>query len=110
MARGSGHRLPSGTLGNNIPTTAIKPVALSHYQSNNSISDSAHRGFSFLSSADNQTMFTSEMLQNNESFKFSRFENALKSNYIDQKRDSERAFSEAKEEPRDDMFFESLLC
>nr|WPH57544.1 WRKY transcription factor [Taraxacum kok-saghyz] len=110
MARGAGHRLPHGTLSNNIPATAIKPGVLSHYQSDNSVVDSA-RDFSFLPSiADNQTMFTSEMLQNPDGFKLSRFENALKSNYIDQRRDSERSFSEAKEEPRDDLFFESLLC
>ncbi|PWA91322.1 WRKY DNA-binding protein 33 [Artemisia annua] len=108
MARGSGHRLAAATAGNNVPTMAIKPMAISHYQANNSMVDPI-RGSRFAPSADNQSPFTLEMLQSPGSFKFSRFENALKSNYIDQQHDSEHEFSETKEEPRDDMFLESLL-
>nr|WCL15189.1 WRKY14542 [Atractylodes chinensis] len=108
MPRGSGHRLPPATLGNNVPTMAIKPVAVSHYQPNNSMVDPI-RGSGFPPSSENQAPYTLEMLQSPGSFKFSRFENALRSNYIDQQQDSERAFSGAKEEPRDDMFLESLL-
>ncbi|XP_076904027.1 putative WRKY transcription factor 26 [Bidens hawaiensis] len=105
MARGSGHRLQSAAVSNNASTMTIKPMALSHYQADNSIADSNH-GSRY--SSDNQTPFTLEMLHGSESFKFSRYENALKSNYNEQN-NSERAFSTTKEEPRDDMFFESLL-
>ncbi|GJV13793.1 WRKY transcription factor WRKY24 [Tanacetum coccineum] len=108
MARGSGHRLPTGTQGNNAPTMAVRPMAISHYQANNLMVDPI-RGSRFAPSSDNQSPFTLEMLQSPGSFKFSTFENALKSNYIDQQHDSEREFSETKEEPRDDMFLESLL-
>ena len=107
-ARGSGHRLATADVGNNVPTMAIKPMAISHYQANNSMVDPI-RGSRFAPSSDNQSPFTLEMLQSPGSFKFSRFENALKSNYINQQHDSEREFSETKEEPRDDMFLESLL-
>lgn len=107
MARGSGHRLQASTQSNNVPTMAIKPVALSHYQADNSTID-PNRDSRYPPSSDNQAPFTLEMLQNPGSFKFSRFENALKSNYNEQN-NSERTFSATKEEPRDDMFFESLL-
>ncbi|KAI3806268.1 hypothetical protein L1987_22167 [Smallanthus sonchifolius] len=108
MARGSGQRLQSSNInGNNVPTVAIKPTALSHYQADNSMVDQNH-GSRYTPSLDNQAPFTLEMLQNPGSFKFSRFENALKSNYTEQ-HNSERTFSTTKEEPRDDMFFESLL-
>ncbi|XP_071737983.1 WRKY transcription factor WRKY24-like [Rutidosis leptorrhynchoides] len=107
MARGSGHRLQSATLGNNVPTMSIKPMAIPHYQTNNKIVD-ASNGSRFPPLSDNQAPFTLEMLQNPGSFKFSRFENALKSNYNEQQ-DSNRAVSGTKEEPRDDMFLESLL-
>lgn len=101
MARGSGHRLQ--------PTMAIKPTAISHYQTNNSTVDPVHSS-RFAPLSDDQAPFTLEMLQNPGSFKFPSFENALKSNYIDHhQHDSERAFSGTKEEPRDDMFLESLL-
>lgn len=103
MARGSGHRLQPTT---NVPTMAIKPLAISHYQPNNHMADQGSR---FSPSLDNQAPFTLEMLQNPGSFKFSRFENAFKSNYIDHQHDSDRAFTGTKEEPRDDMFLDSLL-
>ncbi|KAI7736654.1 hypothetical protein M8C21_031790 [Ambrosia artemisiifolia] len=105
MARGSGHRLQPSS--NNAPTMAVKPTALSHYQVDNSMVD-ANRGQRYPPSSENQAPFTLEMLQSSENFKFSRFENALKSNYNEQ-HNSERTYSTTKEEPRDDMFFESLL-
>ncbi|KAI3678558.1 hypothetical protein L6452_37854 [Arctium lappa] len=101
MARGSGHRLPPATM-------AIKPMAVSHYQPNNSMVDPIC-GSRCPSPSEDQAPFTLEMLQSPGSFKFSRFENALRANYIDQHQDSERAFSGAKDEPRDDLFLESLL-
>ncbi|KAL8225112.1 hypothetical protein R6Q57_017669 [Mikania cordata] len=107
MARGSGHRLQPSTLSNNVSTMAIKPMALSHYQADNSMTDQNH-GLRYPSMSDNQAPFTLEMLQNPESFKFSKFENALKSNYVEQN-NAQRTFSTTKEEPRDDTFFESLL-
>ncbi|KAJ0765232.1 putative transcription factor WRKY family [Helianthus annuus] len=106
MARGSGHRLQASTLSNNAPTMTIKPMALSHYQVDNSMVDPT-RGPRYPPSSENQAPFTLEMLQSSDNFKYSRFENALKSNYNEH--NSERTFSTTKEEPRDDMFFESLL-
>ncbi|GKB20105.1 WRKY transcription factor WRKY24 [Tanacetum coccineum] len=94
--------------GNNAPTMAVRPMAISHYQANNPMVDPV-RGSRFALSSDSHSPFTLEILQSLGSFKFSRFENALKSNHIDQQHDSEREFSETKEEPRDDMFLESLL-
>ncbi|GKA11459.1 WRKY transcription factor WRKY24 [Tanacetum coccineum] len=94
--------------GNNAPTMAVRPMAISHYQANNPMVDPV-RGSRFDLSSDSHSPFTLEILQSLGSFKFSRFENALKSNHIDQQHDSEREFSETKEEPRDDMFLESLL-
>ncbi|GKA90701.1 WRKY transcription factor WRKY24 [Tanacetum coccineum] len=108
MARVSGQRLPTGTQGDHAPTMADRPMAISHYQANNSMVDPIH-GSRFAPSSKNHSPFTLEMLQSPGSFKFSRFENALKSNYIDQQHDFEREFSETKEEPRDDMFLKSLL-
>nr|GEW12532.1 WRKY transcription factor WRKY24 [Tanacetum cinerariifolium] len=108
MARGSGQRSPTGTQGNNAPTMAVRPMAISHSQANNPMVDPV-RGSRFAPSSNNHSPFTLEMFQSLGSFKFSRFENALKSNHIDQQHDSEREFSETKEEPRDDMFLESFL-
>lgn len=103
LPRGSGHRLQATNPSNNVPAMAIKPMAISHYQTNNSMDDPI-RGSRFQSLSDNQVPFTLQMLQNSESFKSSRFENALKSNYIEHQHNSG-----TKEEPRDDMFLESLL-
>ncbi|KAK9065969.1 hypothetical protein SSX86_015371 [Deinandra increscens subsp. villosa] len=106
MARGSGHRMQASTLTNNVPAT--KPIALSHYHHPDSSIIDINRGERYPPSLDNQAPFTLEMLESPGSFKFSRFENALKSNYNEQN-NSETTFSGTKEEPRDDMFYESLL-
>ncbi|GKE08867.1 WRKY transcription factor WRKY24 [Tanacetum coccineum] len=62
--------------GNNAPTMAVRPMAISHYQANNPMVDPV-RG--------------------------------SRTSSVSVNHDSEREFSETKEEPRDDMFLESLL-
>lgn len=56
-----------------------------------------------------QTPFTLEMLQSPGSFGFSGFGNSIGS-YLNQTQHTETAFSKAKEEPRDELFIDSLLC
>ena len=108
-ARGSGshsaNRLPPPAPPNNNATTALRPSAVTHQNTNNSL-------HSFRAG---QSPFTLEMLQSPAgSFGFSAFANANPmDSYMNQQQQqlSDNVFSSrAKEEPRDDMFFESLLC
>lgn len=98
-ARGSGSHSVNRPLPNNTanPTSAahIRPSAVSHHP-NNSL----------------QSLRPQEMLQNPGSFGFSGFGNPMGSSYMNQQQQlSANVFSSrAKEEPRDDMFLDSLLC
>lgn len=58
--------------------------------------------------SEGEAPFSLEMFQNSDSFAFSGFGNQLGS-YTNQT-SSDNAFSRAKEEPRDELFLESLLC
>jgi WRKY transcription factor 33 len=61
---------------------------------------------------ENEAPFTLEMLQSPASFGFSGFGNPMESfiNQSQELQDSNNGFSRAKDEPRDDLFIESLLC
>ncbi|KAL7173075.1 hypothetical protein ACSBR2_032528 [Camellia fascicularis] len=105
-ARGSGghslnRSLPNTTTNN--ATAAIRPSAMSHhYSSTNPIRNSR------LQASEGQAPFTLEMLQSPGSFGFPGFGNSL-SSYMNQPQLGDNLFSSrTKEEPRDDMFFESL--
>ncbi|CAL5426942.1 unnamed protein product [Camellia sinensis] len=105
-ARGSGGHsvnrpLPNTTTNN--ATAAIRPSAMSHhYSSTNPIRNSR------LQASEGQAPFTLEMLQSPGSFGFPGFGNSLGS-YMNQPQLGDNLFSSrTKEEPRDDMFFESL--
>ncbi|KAK7300859.1 hypothetical protein RJT34_11710 [Clitoria ternatea] len=108
-ARGSG----SGNHSVNRPmpnsanaATAIRPSAMTTHHANNSI----HRSQQAPPEGQSQSPFTLEMLQSQGSFGFSGFGNPMGS-YMNQQQLSDNVFSSrTKEEPRDEMFLESLLC
>ncbi|XP_038980855.1 WRKY transcription factor WRKY24-like [Phoenix dactylifera] len=107
-ARGSGVSRPS-TDSNNF-TTAIKPSAMVNHP--NRIA--ANSLFSDRTSASvSHAPFTLEMLQTpaGSNIGFSGFDNSMNS-YMNQQhqRHMEGVFSKTKEEPRDDLLFESYLC
>lgn len=111
-ARGSGGHsvnrpLPSNNMNDNNAATAIRPSAITHH-TNNSMNNPLHN--LRLPASEGQAPFTLEMLRSPGSFGgFSGFGNSIGS-YMPQPQGTENVFSGAKEEPRDDMFFESLLA
>ncbi|KAF7816190.1 WRKY transcription factor WRKY24-like [Senna tora] len=121
-ARGSGSHSVNRPLPNNTTNsapTAIRPSAITH-NTNNSINNSLQNFRAPPSAPEGQSPFTLEMLQDPGSFGFSGFGNPMGS-YMNhhhqqqqqqqQQTQSDNGFSSrAKEEPRDDMFLESLLC
>ncbi|XP_027329546.1 WRKY transcription factor WRKY24-like isoform X2 [Abrus precatorius] len=107
-ARGSGNHSVNRPMPNNAanPTsaaTAIRPSAVTHH-TNNSLQSQRPQA-----PPEGQSPFALEMLQSPGSFGFSGFGNPMGS-YMNQQQLSDNVFSRAKEEPRDDMFLESLLC
>lgn len=105
-ARGSGNHsinrpLPSTTSAHT--NAAIRPSAMFHHQSSTTAINPIRN--SRLQQSDSQAPFTLEMLQSPGSFGFSGFGNSMGSNYMNQPIE----FSRAKDEPRDDLFVESLL-
>lgn len=105
-ARGSGsHMVNRPSTDHNI-SLAIKPLATTNHTNN--IMGNPHFG-GRLPTSEAQTPFTLEMLQNPGGFGFSGFMNSTGS-YMSQSQHSDTAFPKAKEEPRDDLFIESLLC
>lgn len=113
-ARGSGSHsinraMPSNNNNNNnAGGTAIRPLAMTHHNNNNAMNNPIHN--LRLPSSEGQAPFTLEMLQQSPgSFGYSGFGNAIAS-YMNQPQVSDNVYSRAKEEPRDDMFFESLLA
>ncbi|XP_028768938.1 WRKY transcription factor WRKY24 [Neltuma alba] len=123
-ARGSGGHSASRPLLNNSTntnsamTTAIRPSAITH-NTNNSLNNSIQNYRVAASAPESQSSSLGlGMLQGPGSFGFG-FGNPMGSfmnhnnnnNNNQQQPQSENGFSSrAKEEPRDDMFFESLLC
>jgi WRKY transcription factor 33 len=107
-ARGSGNHSINRPLPNTITTTtnaamAIRPSAMFHHQSSTAATNPIRN--SRLQQSDSQAPFTLEMLQSPGSFGFSGFGNSMGSNYMNQPIE----FSRAKDEPRDELFVESLL-
>lgn len=108
-ARGSGSHSVNRPLPNNAanPTTAataIGPISVIHH------TDSSVQGQRPQAPPEGQSPFTLEMLQAPGSFGFSGFGNPMGS-YMNQQQLSDNVFSSrTKEEPRDDVFLESLLC
>ncbi|KAK2982760.1 hypothetical protein RJ640_025176 [Escallonia rubra] len=96
--------LPSNTTNNSA--MAIRPPVMSQPPSNPMVNPI--RGYRS-SSSEGQAPFTLEMLQSPGSFGFSGYGNSMGS-YMNEPQHSDNVFSRAKEEPRDDMFLESLLC
>ncbi|KAK3022272.1 hypothetical protein RJ639_045379 [Escallonia herrerae] len=108
-ARGSSsHALirPLPNNNTNNTTMAIRPPVMSQPPSNPMVNPI--RGYRS-SSSEGQAPFTLEMLQSPGSFGFSGYGNSMGS-YMNEPPHSDNVFSRAKEEPRDDMFLESLLC
>ena len=107
-ARGSGSHsinrpLPSNNNNNISAATAIRPSVITH-QTNNSVNNN-HLHNLRLPTSEGQAPFTLEMLQSPGSF----FGNAIGS-YMNQQQVTDNVYSRAKEEPRDEMFFETLLA
>ncbi|XWS74413.1 hypothetical protein CRYUN_Cryun02cG0213900 [Craigia yunnanensis] len=87
--------------GNNNAAMAIRPLAVNNY-SNNSISLRP-------STAEGQAPYMPEMLHGTGNFGFSGFGNSMGS-VMNQPQHVNNMFSRTKEEPRDEVFIESLLC
>ncbi|KAG2391475.1 hypothetical protein LR48_Vigan07g092000 [Vigna angularis] len=108
-ARGSGSHSVNRPLPNNAanPTTAataIRPLPVIHH-SDNSVQSQRPQA-----PPSGQSPFTLEMLQSPGNFGFSSFGNPMGS-YVNHQQLSDNVFSSrTKEEPRDDLFLESLLC
>ncbi|KAI4305373.1 hypothetical protein L6164_028743 [Bauhinia variegata] len=114
-ARGSGGssmNRPMAGISTNT-STAIRPAALTHHYTNNSIQNlRAPQPVPPPAATEGQSPFTLEMLQSPGSFGFTGFDQNAIGSYMNQQSLSDNLFSsKAKEEPRDDnVFFESLLC
>ncbi|XP_052210128.1 WRKY transcription factor WRKY24 [Diospyros lotus] len=110
VARGSGSHslnrpLPTNTNGNAV--MAFRPSTISQHPTTNAMANPIR---SSRLQAEGQAPFTLEMLQSPGSFGFAGFGNPMGS-YLNQPQvPDNNVFSRAKEEPRDDMFLESLLC
>uniref|UniRef100_A0A5B6YUL0 Putative WRKY transcription factor 33 n=1 Tax=Davidia involucrata TaxID=16924 RepID=A0A5B6YUL0_DAVIN len=104
-ARGSGSHAvnrPLPTINNNA-AMAIRPSAMTHHHSAINPIRSLR-----LPASEGEAPFTLEMLQSPGSFGYSGFGNSMGS-YMPQPQHTDNVFSRTKEEPRDDMFLESLL-
>lgn len=114
-ARGSGSRtLPDNSSNNNHNSNSnsnnngalpVRASAVAHHP-NNSMLNPVHNPR--VSSLDGQAPYTLEMLQGTGSFGFSGYGNPLGS-YMNEGQQQDNVLSRAKEEPKDDTFFESLL-
>lgn len=99
-ARGSGgytmNRQPINS--NNVPT-AIRPSTMISHYSNGSMTNFANSMTNNVSGVQNQAPYTLQMLQDTGSFAYSGFGDTV-GPYMNQM---------AKEEPKDDSFFDSFL-
>ncbi|OMP02348.1 DNA-binding WRKY [Corchorus olitorius] len=115
-ARGSGSHSVNRPLpdqnnninGNNNAAMAIRPSAINNHP-NNSMTNPLRSLRQ--PTGEGQTPFTLEMLQGNGNFGFSGFGNSMGS-FMNQPQQQHvnNMFSRTKEEPRDEVFIESLLC
>ncbi|KAK6125996.1 hypothetical protein DH2020_040304 [Rehmannia glutinosa] len=106
-ARGSGgytNNRPPFTNTNNAPT-AIRPSAMNSHSNGMNFPNPTR-----LQTMHNQTPYTLQMLQDADSFAFSGFGNST-GHYVNQmqQQQTENSLSVAKEEPKDDSFFDSFL-
>lgn len=119
-ARGSGSAnrpLPSNNTNNNNNNnmnnnnhnvaTAMRPMT--HHSTNNSANNPPLHNLR-LPTSEGQAPFTLEMLQSPGSFGYAGFDNSMGSYMNQTQLNDSNMFSKTKEEPRDDAFFESLLC
>ncbi|KAE9596075.1 hypothetical protein Lal_00030869 [Lupinus albus] len=112
-AHGSGNHsvirpMPNNNTSNstNAATTAIRPMPLNHPTNNISLHSSRPQA-----TDQGQSPFTLEMLQSSGSFGLSGFRNPMGSYMNQQQQLYDNVFSSGtKEEPKDDMFLDSLLC
>lgn len=113
-ARGSGSHslnrplpLPdtrAATTNNKDMPMTIRPSAMTHFPNN------PLRQARFPTSGPQAAApFTLEMLQSPDDFGLSGFSNSMAS-YMNQPQHEDNIFSRTKEEPRDDMLFDSILC
>lgn len=113
-ARGSGGGGGQSLNRPNLPTNhpaaamAIRPSPMPHNHSNNPMTNPI-RSYRQPPQPEGEAPFTLEMLQSPGSFGFSGFGNPMGS-YMNQSQQQDNGFSRTKEEPRDDLFLESLLC
>lgn len=112
-ARGSGGAnrplpMPDNGNGNNGLADSIRSSALTNHSNNNGPS-APSSNYRVSSSEGQASPFMLEMLQSPGSFGFSGLGSSLGS-FLNQSPNTDNLFSRAKEEPRDDMFLESLLC
>ncbi|GLU02600.1 hypothetical protein SLE2022_198450 [Rubroshorea leprosula] len=105
-ARGSGNHRSSqdnnNNNSNNGAAMAMKASSATNHQPNNSMANPI-RGLRAGATSEGQATFNLDMLQSPGSFGFAGFGNSMGS-FMNQ------SFSRSKDEPRDDTFFESLLC
>ncbi|KAL3633353.1 hypothetical protein CASFOL_000592 [Castilleja foliolosa] len=78
-----------------VPTTAIKPTAISNHSNRPSFLNQSSR----MQTSENQTPYTLQMVNNTDSYGFSGFGNST-NGYVTQT---------SKQEPKDDSFFNSFL-
>lgn len=113
-ARGSGSHsvnrpLPDNNNNNNCNNNAamaIRPSAVNNH-SDHSVTNPLRSLRP--PTAEGQAPFTLEMLQGTGNFGFSGFSNSMGS-FMNQPQHVNNMFSRTKEEPRDEVFIESLLC
>ncbi|KAA8517710.1 hypothetical protein F0562_015184 [Nyssa sinensis] len=108
-ARGSGSyavNRPSSSNGSNNAPMAIRPTTITNNLNQANYPNSLHS--TRLPTTNSHEPFTLEMLQSPGSFGFSGFGN-LSGSYMNQTQLADNVFSKAKEEPKDDSFFESFL-
>lgn len=108
-ARGSGYmnKAPSIT---NITANApipIRPSVMANHSNQTSYPNSLH-GTRSLPASGSQAPFTLEMLQSQGSFEYSSF-GKQNGTYMNQTQYSEGVFPRAKEEPKNDSFFDPFL-
>lgn len=105
-ARGSGSytmNRPQPVTSNSAPM-AIRPSAMTGHPNGMNYPNPAR-----LQMAQNQTPYTLQMLQDPNSFAFSGFGNSTVPYGSNQIQQTENSLAMAKEEPRDDPFFDSFL-
>ncbi|XP_077216251.1 putative WRKY transcription factor 26 isoform X2 [Tasmannia lanceolata] len=102
-ARGSGGHPPNRPLPDTNMPMAIRPSAATNHMTSNPNFGSR------LQTSESQAPFTLERLQSPSNYGFSGYGGSIES-YMNEQQQVESVFNKAKEEQRDDLFFESLLC